>query len=193
MTDQVFLDYVSNFGKFQQRAMFGGTGIFKQGAMFCQFISGRFYLRGGGKLDARLNALNCVKYRQVKRQCTATVNYYDVTALFIKGSEELNSLMRKSIALAVEQKNGRQLGTDLRIRDLPNMQLTIERMLRKSGIEDVDTFKDLGAHEVFEMVKGTYGNNVDPKLLWKLAGAIEGVHWKVLKENKTFNQRVEHY
>lgn len=173
--------------------MFGGIGVFKQGAMFCQVISGRFYLRGGGKLDARLNSLSCVKYRQVKRQCTATVNYYDVTTLFLAGNPELSSLVRTSFTLAVEQKNCRQAGINLRIRDLPNMQLTIERMLKKSGIQDVDTFKDLGAHEVFEMVKGTYGNNVDPKLLWKLAGAIEGVHWKVLKENKASSHRVSPY
>ncbi|WP_264877188.1 TfoX/Sxy family DNA transformation protein [Vibrio agarivorans] len=182
MTEQLFLNYVSKFGKFQKRSMFGGVGMFKQEAMFCQFISGKFYLRGGGELDDRLTALHCEKYRHVKKQTTATVNYYDVTELYSYGSPKLNTLMRLSIALAVEQRTKKKSNLNRRLRDLPNMQLTLERMVKKSGIEDVQTFMELGADQVFEKVKSTYGNDVDDKLRWKFAGAIQGIHWKLLKE-----------
>lgn len=62
------------------------------------------------------------------------------------------------------------------------MQLTLERMVKKAGVVDVDTFLELGAPEVFSKVKATYGNDVDVKLLWKFAGAIDGVHWKLIQE-----------
>lgn len=68
------------------------------------------------------------------------------------------------------------------MRDLPNMQLTLERMVKKAGVADVETFIELGASEVFSKVRKIYGSDVDVKLLWKFAGAIEGIHWKLLQE-----------
>ncbi|QSA18479.1 TfoX/Sxy family DNA transformation protein, partial [Vibrio furnissii] len=47
---------------------------------------------------------------------------------------------------------------------------------------DVDTFMRLGAPEVFNKVRRIYGSDLDVKLLWKFAGAIEGIHWKLLQE-----------
>ncbi|MFA0071460.1 TfoX/Sxy family protein, partial [Vibrio breoganii] len=69
-----------------------------------------------------------------------------------------------------------------RLRDLPNMQLTLERMVKKAGVDDVSMFMQLGAPEVFNKVREAYGNDVDLKLLWKFAGAIDGIHWKLLQE-----------
>lgn len=43
-------------------------------------------------------------------------------------------------------------------------------------------FMQLGAPEVFNKVREAYGNDVDLKLLWKFAGAIDGIHWKLLQE-----------
>ncbi|MDR9831493.1 TfoX/Sxy family DNA transformation protein [Vibrio sp. FNV 38] len=181
MTEQLFWDYVCKFGQFDKRSMFGGIGVFKQDAMFCQLIEGAFYLRGGGDLDTRLVALNCEKYRHVKKQTIATVNYYDVTALFKRAPSELGFLMRQSMHLAIVQRDLRISNKNVRLRDLPNMQLTLERMVKRSGVEDVETFMDLGARRVFERVKRTYGNDVDKTLLWKFAGAIEGIHWKLVE------------
>ncbi|WP_196348891.1 TfoX/Sxy family DNA transformation protein, partial [Vibrio harveyi] len=36
--------------------------------------------------------------------------------------------------------------------------------------------------EVFNKVRVTYGSDVDVKLLWKFAGATDGIHWKLLQE-----------
>lgn len=62
------------------------------------------------------------------------------------------------------------------------MQLTLERMVKKAGVDDVETFMRLGASGVFNKVRRIYGNDLDVKLLWKFAGAIEGIHWKLLQE-----------
>ena len=71
-----------------------------------------------------------------------------------------------------------------RLRDLPNMQLTLERMVKKAGVGDVETFLELGAPAVYSKVKQAYGNDIDVKLLWKFAGAVDGVHWKLIQEPK---------
>lgn len=62
------------------------------------------------------------------------------------------------------------------------MQLTLERMVKKAGVPDVDSFLEIGAVDVFKKVNHTYGGDVDVKLLWKFAGAESGVHWTLLQE-----------
>ncbi|MGL6258881.1 TfoX/Sxy family DNA transformation protein [Vibrio sp. WXL103] len=186
MTEQQFLDYTDKLGQFHKRAMFGATGLFEQGAMFCQFRGGRFYLRGGGGLTDKLLKQGCQRYCQIKKQTSAMVNYYDVTHLYQDDRGLLDGLIKESIDVAVSQRTRKSTLRTKRLRDLPNMQLTLERMLKKSGVEDVETLIELGPLKVFERVKLTYGNDLDNKLLWKLIGAIEGVHWKVLQ---AFNER----
>ena len=52
-----------------------------------------------------------------------------------------------------------------RIRDLPNMRLTLERMVKKAGVNDVTSFMELGASEVFCKVRQVHGQDLDIKLL----------------------------
>ncbi len=182
MTEQMFIQYVTKFGDFQRRSMFGGIGLFKEDAMFVLLSNDKIFIRGGEKLDSQLIELGCEKYRHVKKQTTATVNYYDVTRLFEQKHTMLDELVESSIKYSVTQRNSKRSIANRRLRDLPNMQLTLERMVKKAGIEDVDTFLELGAPTVFSRVKQAYGNDVDVKLLWKFAGAIRGVHWKLIQE-----------
>ncbi|MCY9874570.1 TfoX/Sxy family DNA transformation protein [Vibrio barjaei] len=182
MIEQSFYDYTIQFGISQKRSMFGGTGLFKDGAMYALISNDRVFIRGGCALDETLQNLNCEKFRHVKKQSTATVNYYDITALFNESAPMLSDLLQRSITNSVEQHSSKKSVENRRLRDLPNMQLTLERMVKKSGIEDVKTFLELGAPQVFNKVKRTYGNDVDVKLLWKFAGAVEGIHWKLIQD-----------
>ena len=182
MTEQIFIQYVTKFGDFQKRSMFGGTGLFKDEAMFALLSADRIFIRGGDKLDEQLIELNCEKYRHVKKQTTATVNYYDITELFSEKHDRLEELVEQSIQFSVSQRQYKRSSANRRLRDLPNMQLTLERMVKKAGIEDVDSFLEMGAPAVFSRVKEAYGSDVDVKLLWKFAGAIEGIHWKLIQE-----------
>lgn len=182
MTEQMFLDYVSQFGQFQKRSMFGGVGLFQKEAMFALLGGGKVFIRGGEILDTVLNDLGCEKYRHVKKQTTATVNYYDITALLNERSTNVDDLVKTSIKQSVVQRIQQKSSANRRLRDLPNMQLTLERMVKKAGIEDVETFMKLGAPVVYSKVRCAYGSDLDVKLLWKFAGAIEGIHWKLLQE-----------
>lgn len=182
MTEQKFIQYVKKFGDFQKRSMFGGTGLFKEEAMFALISNDHVFIRGGEKLDSELSQLGCEKYRHVKKQTTATVNYYDVTTLFVTNDSKIARLVEESITYSVSEREYKRSYANRRLRDLPNMQLTLERMVKKAGIEDVDTFVELGPSAVFSRVKKAYGSDVDVKLLWKFAGAIEGIHWKLIQE-----------
>lgn len=177
-----YLAYISQFGEIEKRSMFGGTGLFQRNAMFALLVHERLFIRGGGELDNELLSLQCEKYRHVKRQTTATVNYYDVTSLFDNGDVRLNELVRSAIEYAVASRVHSQQSGIRRLRDMPNMHLTLERMVKKAGVCDVDTFIALGAPKVFTKVRNIYGHDLDVSLLWKFAGAIEGVHWELIQE-----------
>ncbi len=182
MTDQAFFNYVRKFSQYQKRSMFGGIGLFCDDAMFALVSNDSCYLRGGNGLDEELIKLNCEKYRHVKKQTTATVNYYDITELFESGFSGLDELLQKSIDNSIKERKYQKSSASKRLRDLPNMQLTLERMVKKAGVEDVESFLELGPVAVFKKVKKAYGNDVDVKLLWKFAGAIDGIHWKLIQE-----------
>ncbi|ACY51913.1 TfoX/Sxy family DNA transformation protein [Vibrio diabolicus] len=182
MTDQAFFKYVRNFSEYQKRSMFGGIGLFTDDAMFALVSNDCCYLRGGNGLDEVFTQLNCEKYKHVKKQTTATVNYYDVTDLFESGYAGLDELVQKSIEYSIKERKYQKSSASRRLRDLPNMQLTLERMVKKAGVDDVETFLELGPVKVFNKVKVAYGNDVDVKLLWKFAGATDGVHWKLIQE-----------
>lgn len=180
--EQSFIQYVTKFGTFQKRSMFGGTGLFSDGAMYALISGGTIFIRGGSILDDALTEKGCERYKHIKKQTVATVNYFDITDLYSTRDHELDYFILQSIECSKAEREKQKSQESLRLRDLPNMQLTLERMVKKSGIPDVTTFLDIGPEAVFQKVKQTYGNDVDIRLLWKFAGAADGCHWQLLQE-----------
>ncbi|MDW6003764.1 TfoX/Sxy family DNA transformation protein [Vibrio mangrovi] len=179
-----FFDYLMERENFDTKSIFGDVGLFCQDAMFALVCANHIYIRGGGVLDEKLVSLNCSKYVFVKKQSISKVNYYDITELFRSGYPYLGDIISRAKALAICQKRQKYSLSNRRLRDLPNLHLTIERMLKKSGIPDVAAFFKLGATRAFLKVRQLYGATADVKLLWKFVGAIEEVHWKLIPEKR---------
>lgn len=177
-------NYLREFGKYEKRSMFGGTGVFIQGAMYAILTDELIYLRGGATLDDRLASLACKKFKHIKRSTTAIVNYYDITRIYHQDRALCDDIIRESIRLSAQEKAEKSSAKSKRLRDLPNMRLTLERMVKKAGIPDVSSFISLGAAEVYRKVRHSHGKDVDLKLLWMFAGAIEGCHWTLLEEER---------
>ncbi|HBV75524.1 MULTISPECIES: TfoX/Sxy family DNA transformation protein [Vibrio] len=180
--ERSFFEYVTKFGSFQKRSMFGGIGLFSEDAMYALISNGTIFIRGGGDLDQSLEAKNCKRYKHVKKQTVATVNYFDITKLYTEGDVALDGIIEASIEYSKRERAFQKSEDSRRLRDLPNMQLTLERMVKKSGVPDVTTFLQMGPEDVFKRVKETYGSDVDIRLLWKFAGAVDGCHWKLIQE-----------
>ncbi len=47
MIEQSFYNYTTQFGESQKRSMFGGTGLFKDGAMYALISNDKVFIRGG--------------------------------------------------------------------------------------------------------------------------------------------------
>lgn len=182
MNNSEFYSYAKKFGDYQKHSMFGGIGLFLEDAMFVLITNDSLYLRGGKLLDSELSYLGCERYRHVKKQTVVTVNYYNISKLFNQNHTQLDSLINQSIHISIKDRLSRKSADSRRLRDLPNMRLTLERMVKKSGIVDVHTFMECGAVEVYRKVQCKYGDKTDISLLWKFAGAVEGIHWKLLTD-----------
>ncbi|WP_105902712.1 TfoX/Sxy family DNA transformation protein [Vibrio gangliei] len=180
--ERSFLEYVTKFGAFQKRSMFGGIGLFSDDAMYALLSNDTIFIRGGEELDAILSEKGCERYKHVKKQTVATVNYFDITQLFSERDAELDDIVQRSIEHSKQERAFQKSADSRRLRDLPNMQLTLERMVKKAGVPDVNTFLQMGPEDVFKKVKEVYGGDVDIRLLWKFAGAVDGCHWKLIQE-----------
>ncbi|WP_305416406.1 TfoX/Sxy family DNA transformation protein [Photobacterium leiognathi] len=178
-----YLNYLNKFGEQEKRSMFGGTGVFIDGAMFAIRTPASMYIRGGEKLDPQLVKLGCSKFKHIKKSKTATVNYYEIRELFEKDPQTCSELVVKSIEFSCKDKAYKQSGANKRLRDLPNMRLTLERMVKKAGVLDVAAFLELGALNVYRKVCEHNGQELDRKLLWIFAGAVEGCHWQLLTDD----------
>ena len=119
-----FYYYAKRFGPYQVHSMFGGTGLFIKDSMYALVIGKTIFLRGGDEIDEELVLLGCTRYQHIKKQITATVNYYDISHLFYGGFAGLDDLVRQSIALSVQHRKYQKSFASKRLRDLPNMQLT---------------------------------------------------------------------
>ncbi|WP_299013909.1 TfoX/Sxy family DNA transformation protein [uncultured Photobacterium sp.] len=179
-----FFNFLREFGSYDKRSMFGGTGIFINNAMYAILTDQSMFLRGGEALDQQLTSLNCNKFKHIKRSTTAVVNYYDVTELFLHNKELCSELIKVSIEVSQKEKAYKSSVQSKRLRDLPNMRLTLERMVKKAGVPDVNSFITLGAAEVYRKVRHSHGKDIDLKLLWMFAGAIDGCHWSLLKDDR---------
>lgn len=180
--EERFFNFVKKLGRFNKRSMFGGVGLFTDDAMFSLVTEGRLYVRGGGEVDNTFEKLGCERFKHVKKTTIATVNYFDVSDLFEKNSALLMEIIQETMENSRLEREFKKSKENRRLRDLPNMQLTLERMVKKAGVPDVSSFFEIGAVDVFKKVNTTYGGDVDVKLLWKFAGAESGVHWTLLQE-----------
>lgn len=70
------------------------------------------------------------------------------------------------------------------MKDLPNLRLATERMLKKAGIDSVEQLEAEGALNAYKAIQDTHASTVSLELLWALEGAIKGTHWSVVPQSR---------
>jgi len=166
------------------KPIFGDLGIFYQDVMFALVGENKLFLKGGGWLDSWFKRFDCNHYVLVKKSSTSVINYYDITKLVVNHHSYVRPLIGLSKKLAVQQRSFHHDIEKRRIRNLANMHVSLERMLKKSGVNSLDDLFSLGAAHAFVKIRAVYGKNTDKKVLLKLYGAIHGIHWQLIQEPK---------
>lgn len=183
MVDKFFQLVMTVLSEYSTKSVFGNVGLFYRGAMFAQINKNKIYLRGGKNLDEKLRILGCLNYVHIKKSSKSKMNYYDVSELVNRDERCVKELVMDSYRVAYREQQHQDREKLSRIKSLPNLNQTIERMLKRCGIMTIEDLRCYGAIVSYIKIKHHYGmvdNNFE--LLWKLHGALNHIYWEVIDE-----------
>ncbi|PCS22464.1 TfoX/Sxy family DNA transformation protein [Candidatus Enterovibrio escicola] len=162
------------------RSMFGGFGIFCDQAMFALVVNNHLHLRAGQKNEADFKRLYMQPYVYKKRGFPVITKYYSVPEIWWEQTDVMMDFATRALDIARDDKQVKKTRIPNRIKDLPNLRLATERMLRKVGIDSVDKLHNQGSARAYQALQNSHDDLLSLKLLWALEGAIKGKHWSVI-------------
>ncbi|CAH0525586.1 TfoX/Sxy family DNA transformation protein [Vibrio hippocampi] len=174
----------SEIGVVKSRSMFGGFGIFIDDTMFALVVNDRIHIRADKSTATKFQQLAYHPYVYQKRGFPVVTNYFALPDAYWQTPEKIIEYAKEALQVAKQAKIAQQKPTSIRLKDLPNLRLTTERMLKKAGIDSVSELQQQGSVEAFKAIQRTHKGNVSIELLWALEGAIEGKHWSVIPQDK---------
>ncbi|WP_162046745.1 TfoX/Sxy family DNA transformation protein [Vibrio taketomensis] len=167
-------------GRIKSRSMFGGFGIFADETMFALVVHNKLHIRADSTLRKQFKQLGFEPYIYHKRGFPVVTKYFALSEEWYNDSEKALEIARAAHARAQVEKSSQAETKPTRIKDLPNLRLATERMLKKAGIEDVQQLHQTGSLEAFKAIRNSHTSEVSLELLWSLEGAIQGTHWSVV-------------
>ena len=99
---------------------------------------------------------------------------------------QLEQIITKARTISHLQKGQQRSLDNIRLRDLLNMNWTLERMVKKSGVTNVKMFFELGAVEVFIRVREKYTMDIDDKY----GHATNAEMFEFIRDNLDFDQMI---
>ncbi|MDR5615763.1 TfoX/Sxy family DNA transformation protein [Arsenophonus sp.] len=172
---------MENYGHIKKKPHFVGYCILVNHVIIGQVLDGEFYLRGCLFAELQFEVLGLQKLIYTKKGVPLILKYFFINEMLWNDNLLLCYYIDLAYKAAVEELCQKQ-HSHIRIKDLPNMNMSIERALGKVGISDVDYLKMLGAKVCYLKLRQKKVN-LSIKLLFELAGAIEGYHIAVLPES----------
>lgn len=165
-------------GRITTRSQFGGYGLLADGTMFAVIAEGELYLRATESLEPIFRGRGMVTMTYLKRGAPMTMRYYWVDEFLWQENRELLALAwqaicetRKEITVKT-RSNGR-------LKDLPNIDASMERLLWRAGIPNIYELRLLGARRSYLRLLQQQPT-LSVKVLISLAGAIAGYHHAAL-------------
>ncbi|MDC9603478.1 TfoX/Sxy family DNA transformation protein [Xenorhabdus griffiniae] len=171
---------VSSLGKLKKKSQFGGIGLLIDDVLFAISSDGELYLRGNSHAEILFKAKGMEKFIYSKRGIPVTLRYYRVNESIWQDQTKLFEYVNLAYQYTMKEMINRQK-IPLRLKDLPNLGIVLERQLWKVGISKVEELRILGAKATYlKLQQNRKKTNIS--LLLALAGAIEGCHVAVLPE-----------
>lgn len=165
-------------GKITVRSQFGGYGLLANSIMFAVVSEGELYLRANDLVENLFCTRGMVNLIYAKRGLPVSLRYYWVDSALWDDDLALRHFVKQAYEGAKSEVLSKKSPPD-RLKDLPNLSASLERLLWKVGIRSAADLKLEGAKRCYlklRTLKRTLGVNV----LLALAGAISGHHYAVL-------------
>ncbi|MFV0447321.1 MAG: TfoX/Sxy family DNA transformation protein [Vibrio sp.] len=171
-------------GSVKSRSMFGGFGIFIDDAMFALVVNNRLHIRADDHSSKNFKQQGYEPYVYKKRGFPVVTKYFALPENVWETPELIMAKAKQALEVAKQERETQAKAKPDRLKDLPNMRLATERMLKKAGIESVDMLQQKGAVAAYQAVQESHTTAVGIELLWALEGAIEGKHWSVIPQTR---------
>ncbi|MUJ20463.1 TfoX/Sxy family DNA transformation protein [Aliivibrio fischeri] len=176
---QLFKDVLSDYDyEITVRPMFGCWRIFAGLIPFSAVIEDKLYFRAGDRNKDLLLIGDMDTYINEGKGFHGAARFYRKPGGFT--TEEIRQHSLLSIKSCQDEKNKLKQKTCQRIKNLPNMNIKMERLLKKCGITTRDQLMKVGSvdayHEILKMNKLT--DNYD--ILYSIDAALKGIHKGVL-------------
>ncbi|MGL4224164.1 MAG: TfoX/Sxy family DNA transformation protein [Vibrio sp.] len=171
-------------GRVKSRSMFGGFGIFVDDTMFALVVNDTLHIRADEASIEKFKQQGYAPYVYKKRGFPVVTKYYALPDNCWSDPASILTEAHTALDVAkVERETQAQTKPD-RLKDLPNLRLATERMLKKAGIETVASLQSNGSVAAYKAIQRTHTAEVSLELLWALEGAIEGKHWSVIPQQR---------
>ncbi|KJY83137.1 DNA transformation protein [Vibrio galatheae] len=171
-------------GYIKSRSMFGGFGIFADDTMFALVVNDKLHVRADATLANQFKSHGLEPYVYKKRGFPVVTKYFALSEDWAADSSKTLEIARIALSAANKEKQNQSLAKPNRLKDLPNLRLATERMLKKAGIDSVENLEEVGAVNAFKAIQSTHSADVNIELLWALEGAINGTHWSVIPQSR---------
>ncbi|MFZ1871847.1 MAG: TfoX/Sxy family DNA transformation protein [Chania sp.] len=165
-------------GKITTRSQFGGYGLLADGTMFAVIAEGELYLRATESLESTFRGRGMVNMTYLKRGAPVTMRYYWVDESLWQESQELFALAWQAVC-ETRKEITVKTRSNSRLKDLPNIDVAMERLLWRAGIQSIYELRLLGARDCYlKLLQQQQGLGM--KVLISLAGALAGYHHAAL-------------
>ncbi|MCG8710175.1 TfoX/Sxy family DNA transformation protein [Brenneria sp. 4F2] len=167
----------ASFGNITSRSQFGGYSIAANKIIFALVSGGELYLRASKQDEQHFHNRNMPHLVYTKRGMPVSLNYYLVDESLWENHGQLLHFARMSLDGAQRDKATKIGGG--RLKDLPNLNHDLERLLWKVGIKNIDELQQYGAKDSYLKLR-EISANLSVNILLALAGAICGMHQAAL-------------
>lgn len=165
-------------GAISYRSQFGGYALLVDGIIFALVSDGELYLRANDEIENIFQTRKMSNLVYAKRGIPVLLRYYFVDSTLWEDQDLLFHFVR----LAYESSKAEILHKEsqpVRLKDLPNLNVSIERLLWKVGIKSAEELKIEGAKCSYLKIR-SLNKSLGVNVLLSLAGAINGYHYAVL-------------
>ncbi len=157
------------------RSFFGGFSLNSESVMFAWVDQNDVYLRAHDKYRSMFVELGMQPLDLVFDGSHKLLDYYKASDALRQDRKKLHDIVKMVIEHAKQDLDEKVARYQSRLKSLPNMTVSLEKLMVSSDITDIETFKEVGYLETFYRIKSK-----NPKLsinvLFGLYGALHDRH-----------------
>ncbi|OCG09973.1 hypothetical protein A9G13_10750 [Gilliamella sp. wkB178] len=181
LTDKI-RDEFSWLGEISIKTFFGGFSISSREIMFGWIGKGDLYLRGHSNYRSLFIESGMQPLSLPAGISTKLLDYYKVSDELFHDRKKLHTIVKMVIECAEYEQKEKNKIKEQRIKELPSMTLSLERLLFSVGIINIPIFYEIGYLEAYHRIK-TKKAGISINILFILYASLHRRHVASLSQS----------